>query len=44
VANAGGAHTLAGPLEQVSEEGWHAAIKWQFDRDISDHQEFFYRA
>jgi len=26
VANAGGAHTLAGPLEQVSEEGWHAAI------------------
>ena len=26
VANAGGIYTMPGPLEQVSEEGWHASI------------------
>lgn len=26
VANAGGSHTPPGPLEQISEEGWHASV------------------
>lgn len=26
VANAGGSHTMPGPLEEASEEGWHASI------------------
>src|SRR5262245_42440438 len=26
VANAGGSYTMPGPLEEISEEGWHASI------------------
>jgi len=26
VANAGGSYTLPGPLEQISEDGWHASV------------------
>ena len=26
VANAGGSHTMPGPLEEITEEGWHASI------------------
>lgn len=26
VANAGGSHTMPGPLEQISEDGWHASV------------------
>jgi 3-oxoacyl-[acyl-carrier protein] reductase len=27
VANAGGTHTIAGPLEEISEEGWRASVE-----------------
>ncbi|HKW50592.1 MAG TPA: SDR family NAD(P)-dependent oxidoreductase, partial [Candidatus Eisenbacteria bacterium] len=26
VANAGGSYTMPGPLEQISEDGWHASV------------------
>ena len=26
VANAGGSHTMPGPLEEISEDGWHASV------------------
>ena len=26
VANAGGSYTMPGPLEEISEQGWHASV------------------
>src|SRR5262249_36943939 len=36
VANAGGSFTMPGPVEEISEEGWHASI----DGNISYYKEF----
>jgi 3-oxoacyl-[acyl-carrier protein] reductase len=35
VANAGGSFTKPGPLEETSEEGWHASLDEQSHGDLS---------